>query len=779
MTISTPRRRRRFDLRALPISIKIVFGLALLLILTAFVTVRLTGTLVTNVQTENELADLEAFSRTQALRIVDMLNQELISLSQLGGQTVIQERLLYYYNYDFVLAAQGEEVYQQDSLLWWQLVDFHETHPEFESVTLLDTRGYIVAMDPRPEDTSMWKEPGGWEWFKVAYGDGSGQPYLFNLNDSALLQTEGVHLAIPIYSELDTGTIIGVMYGVWNLSNATDVVQVGSSREGFVLKGDGTSLFPFSETASLPDDLTYQLRTGQGVEEPGQLLYTPMQGDAWLYGYTKLDELGISDPATVNLDWIVLVGQPLSISQEKTAELIVRLQVLLGSSLALVTLLTLIYSHSLLRPLNKLTEAATRIESGALDTPIPQSPPDEVGKLADILANLMERLLRRVRHLNAAVEASRTALLTLDMNQMLDEITGVLGSKFNYPEARIYLVDPGQRYLRLHSAWGSESERLKRSGYRQAIDETSLIGRAYLLGDVQLGSGRERLREAGLSTEHVEVAIPLQSSERTLGVLYVFGGRHISFMQEDIDILSLLADQVGGAIENARLFEQSAANMAAIEELNRQLTRQAWSEHLTEGDSLRHTLDPEQQWPELDEALRHHDGIKAEVYTDSNHRSVLAAPLILRGESIGTLAVTRPADEKWSQDEIILIETVANRMSMIAESIRLVEESNRTAHREQVVSEVSANLLQRAVKVDNVLQAALDQLSGALGSDHLSLRIGNPPVETGRQITAGGSAAQSDPPPDNGVSGSTAGPLQMGPSTGRPGTNGDGESKDD
>ena len=45
--------------------------------------------------------------------------------------------------------------------------------------------------------------------------------------------------------------------------------------------------------------------------------------------------------------------------------------------------------------------------------------------------------------------------------------------------------------------------------------------------------------------------------------------------------------------------------------------------------ALRHTLDPDQQWPET-HATEQSTEVKAEIYTDSNGRSVLAAPLILR-----------------------------------------------------------------------------------------------------------------------------------------------------
>lgn len=248
-----------------------------------------------------------------------------------------------------------------------------------------------------------------------------------------------------------------------------------------------------------------------------------------------------------------------------------------------------------------------------------------------------------------------------------------------------------------------------------------------------------------------------------LGALHVILERSMVLEQQDIDLLALMADQLSASIQNARLFDESRANVVEIEALNRRLTRQAWEEYLAEGSTLRHTLDPQGDWPEIADQAGQLGAVTVETYTSADGRSVLAMPLALRGERIGTLAVSRPPGSSWTRDEVLLVEAVGTRLSMIAEGIRLVEESAMRAYREQTVNEVSAQLLQRAASVDGVLQSALDRLNAVLGSDHISLRIGRPPIDDEHQLGTGSAS------PDGSGNGQGDSPVPGGDDSGMEG----------
>ncbi|MCC6905794.1 MAG: GAF domain-containing protein, partial [Anaerolineae bacterium] len=509
------------------------------------------------------------------------------------------------------------------------------------------------------------------------------------------------------------------------------------SRILSVMTSDGRVVLASDQItgAGTPAALTDVLTTSSDVLP----VYLDPDGTEYMVEAVTINELGLSasNPAA-RLAWIVVARQPVADFRRAILDFIGGFRLILLGNVIFVGVFALLFTRVIMNPLNKLTRISREIEAGHLAMRIPELPEDEIGQFADVLRRVVSRLTARLDQLNAAAQVSRIAALTLDLSQSLGRVAHALHEQLGYPEVRIYLADMPRQRLIVQAGAGPESERMMHAATRTPLDESSLIGRAALLGESQVGGGVEMPKFAGGVAQPAEVAIPLQAGGRTLGVLHVVADRPGAFGREDVDILRLICDQIAAAVENARLYDESKSSLVEIEALNRRLTQTAWEEHVNEAeDALRHTLDPEGHWPDLAERITDSVEVRAETFIDASGRNVLAAPLVLRGQPVGTLAVTRPADERWTMDEVVLVESIASRMVMIAEGIRLVEESSRRAERERQVNEVSADLIQRAASVDSILQTALNKLSGALGSDHVSLRIGAPPVEPGHRIASG------------------------------------------
>ena len=744
---------RRFDLRALPIAVKLVLGVLVLLLISGLITDRLIQGIVRGVQTDLSQIELEKNSQAYANQVVLELQEAVETLTRLGRLAAIQGQLKLVAQEVAEMPEAEDTAFLPTSLLDQYVVAFSQAGPGFDAVAVLDTEGRILAIDP-PLDESVLQtitpsSVDDWGWFNAAYNRGAGKTYISGPIDDGLTNQTGIHIAVPVYDVRVPDQVIGVIYGVWNIQSIADTGAVAGETFGtMVLEPDGTVLVSSSaDLSNLPPRLVILLN-----QSPSEAFtFTDEAGRDWLYGYTSLSDLGLMDESLMGLRWIVAARQSLAAAQAGSSALLNQLRLTAGLSGLIIGLSLFLLTRGTLRPLRQLTEAANRIEGGDLSAPIPQLPADEVGRLADTLRSLVNQLLYRVRRLQAAVQVSRVATQMQDVDQMLEDIAHALEARFEYPDVRIYLTDSAGKTAWLRAAGGAEGQRLLKQRERLAVVDSTLVGRAILFGEPQIGAGRPALHKAGFTASESELTLPLRAGEETLGALYIMAGRLIAFDPEDINLMRLVADQIGASIQNARLLEQTAASLAEIEMLNRRLTRHGWDEYLDTAGTVRHTPDPAQQWPvsSLAAARGQHD-ISAEVYTDDDGRSVLAAPLILRGESIGSIGVTRPANYRWTQDEVALVESIAARMAIIAEGIRLVDEAAMAAQREQTINEVSARLLQRAASVDTILQRALGELSGALGSDHVSLRIGAPPVDSERQLTPTTVRSPEAGLPDNG-----------------------------
>jgi GAF domain-containing protein len=530
-----------------------------------------------------------------------------------------------------------------------------------------------------------------------------------------------------------------VLYGLWNLSNVAPsaVGLEAAERQVSVLQLDGTVLV--SPTNTPGTRVPPAIRENIEGQLSGSFETRAASGAEFLYGFSRLDDTGIDlDNPAVALRWVVLTRQPVETATAGANLVLGRLRAALFAAVFLALLVIAAVSRLVTRPLIRLTDTASELAQGNLSTPIPDLPKDEVGQLAEVLRQLVERLLYRVRQLNAAVQVSQATATTLDVEPMLRLVTRSLTEQFGIPEVRAFVLNADASRAQLMVGLGPESQRLARSGYSVKVDENTLPGRAMFTREEQYTGGFEAPAFAGSSREPAQLALPLQSGPDLYGVLHVIADEPGAFERQDINVLSLIADQVASSIKNARLLAQSQANLAEIETLNRRLTQEAWTEFLEEERSIRHTTDLADNWPnapaQRETLVRSRDVVEAITYTAQDGRVVLSAPLLLRGEAIGVLAVTRPPGSSFTRDEVALLESVTSRMALIAEGIRLVEESNRRAAREQMISDVSARLFEQTDNVEAILQGALGELGAALGSQNVSLRLGEPPADEDRQL---------------------------------------------
>ncbi len=364
--------------------------------------------------------------------------------------------------------------------------------------------------------------------------------------------------------------------------------------------------------------------------------------------------------------------------------------------------------------------------------------------------NLQDTLVsaeRRARQLRAVAEIGQVANASMQSQDLLPRLVEMIRDRLVFYHVQIFMVDEQGAYANLVASTGYAGEQLLARGHRLAVNSRSVIGQVTRHGQLVYATdtSTDPIHQANefLSATRSELALPIMEGERAIGALDVQSTRANAFSNEDIETLQVMATQIGVTLSNARLFaqietsleqnqilyEQAQENLREVERLNRQLTGQAWQDYLfgarrefgvlVEDANLQRSVD----WtPTLTQAVRE----ARTVIEETDGQPVIAVPLDVRGQVLGALEVTLPANVS-QLDAQELIEAVAARLALALDNSRLFEEAQTLAQQEHVINELGGRL-QSAGDVDEMLRTTLTELSRVLGADSAAVRLQAAPL---------------------------------------------------
>jgi GAF domain-containing protein len=232
------------------------------------------------------------------------------------------------------------------------------------------------------------------------------------------------------------------------------------------------------------------------------------------------------------------------------------------------------------------------------------------------------------------------------------------------------------------------------------------------------------------------MAIPLRVAGEVIGALDVQSTATNAFAQEDIDVLTTLADQIAIAIENARLFGEARKALGESQAMFEKYTQQEWSNFARQVRPNGFLFDGKQVLP-LDNNSRHEPINKAVIQTGSlsleKASAAIAIPIKLRGQTIGLLDVrSKKGQRHWKTEEIAMLEAAAERAALALENARLVESAQRRAARERAIGDISSRI--GAVgSLESILQTAVEELGRKIGgATEVTLEISGDDGENNR-----------------------------------------------
>lgn len=450
----------------------------------------------------------------------------------------------------------------------------------------------------------------------------------------------------------------------------------------------------------------------------------------------------------------------------------------LGALLGFV--FTIVFTRSVVRPIQELTQVVQRVTSRDFSPLKPSPRADELGDLWSSLAlltdwlresyeNLETRVNMRTRELErrstqmqVAAEVARDATSVRSLEALLSNAVELIRGRFGFYHAGIFLNDERGEFTVLHAATGEAGRRLLSQGHALRIGDVGLVGQVAQTGKARISSeasadnippvmshARADNQQSGalddrntlLPATRSQIALPLKIGERIIGVLDVHSQFANAFSQDDINALQILADQLAVAIENARLINDYQESLRELEAVYLRLSRSAWADIKRSRINPGYVYDRNGVKPlaELSEGNAPARETTSPLEPQAGMKKV-EVPLVVRGNRIASLEIWLQESQYNSQVENFL-QLLGPRLSQSLETARLYQETQERAARERLVGEISGRL-RETLNVDSVLRTAAAEIRSALGLNDLTIRLGEAaPQVANRANGSPGSAA--------------------------------------
>jgi GAF domain-containing protein len=371
---------------------------------------------------------------------------------------------------------------------------------------------------------------------------------------------------------------------------------------------------------------------------------------------------------------------------------------------------------------------------------------------------LEERLTLQTRQLQATTAVARAIAGSRDLNQLLEDIVRMVRETFGYYHVQIFMVDEADGYAILRQSTGEVGQKLLSRGHRLAIGSLSVIGQVTASARPVIARDTDtdfvHRRNELLPNTRSEMAVPLIVGDHVIGALDMQSTEANAFLDEMIPTFQALADQLAVAIENARLFEQVQESLRELKELSQETTQRSWATFLADAreDERRYSYGPEPKALELHRSRVAERVLSAGAMIVSTgkdgRQAFLAAPIVVRNEIVGVLGVEPDSSREWTQEDLALLQSIAERTALAVENARLYLQSQRAAERESLINNI-ASRLQRAPSLAMLLETATKELAEALGTDNVyaEISVDRPIAEIRKDIIDSDIAAASDVEP--------------------------------
>jgi signal transduction histidine kinase len=445
-------------------------------------------------------------------------------------------------------------------------------------------------------------------------------------------------------------------------------------------------------------------------------------------------------------DWAVIVEEPLDDLVAESQDLYVYALALLGAGLFIGSVIIIWLSRRITRPIHELRRSVEIIRRGDLTHRAELTTGDEIEGLArefnhmaealeQSTATLEQRVEQRTQEISALYEITAMVSQTLDVEAVLDAVIKKITALFGFDTTRVYLHDSESDLICLRGCFEVSPEPwVTVASFRRGqsiVGKVVESGRPQIFEDISNNLAyleMSETRASGMAGMGFLAVFPVKTKHSCYGALAFSGKLNRSLKEEEVRLLSSMAEQIGVAVENSSLYQQARSKSAYLTVLNE--VAAAVSRSLDLDTVLREALDKVVSIMKFDAAWAYmmdekEQQLRLEAYkglSDSTaeilaaqstktaiaktvasngrrlafetdpwrergpavlssnrlqsrgYRGSIAVPIKSRDKVIGVLYAVNWQSRRYSADDLGLIESVAQEIGVAVENAKLFAE---------------------------------------------------------------------------------------------------------
>ena len=345
------------------------------------------------------------------------------------------------------------------------------------------------------------------------------------------------------------------------------------------------------------------------------------------------------------------------------------------------------------------------------------------------LESANQRNEKRARQFEAIAQVARATTTNENLNTLLPRLALLVSEQFDFYHTGIFLIDEHRQHAVLSATNSIGGKRMLERGHKLQIGQTGIVGFVSATGTpriaLDVGTDAVFFDNPDLPNTRSEMALPLRITDEIIGILDIQSTEANAFQEEDIDILSTLADQVAIAIQNARTYQTMQELLEEAQKESGAYIQDAWRVLQAEQSILGYRVS-DNKIASLAKPLNSSEVRQAmqnkETVAQNGPSATLAIPIRLRNQVIGVMDIHASNEHEWDNDEVDIAEAVADRLSLALESSLLLKSTQKQADIERITADISSKI-SSTTQFDAILRTAAEELSRALGGSDVLVQL--------------------------------------------------------